>query len=193
MANMVTMYDCFIPPDCRPHYLPPLTVVSSTTSTAHTPAPTPTPSISSISGRQRKRKQKKCSTEGCDGSGHPKKKKNEQDGLKVTQQKPDVLGVSKSLAFIFHASAHFTSLPNILTSSFALLSLPDTICPQTADQGTTPLVTCWAGTVPDRHSPKLVLLYAGLLYYYSYGHIIQAVCMRAVQWLYNGCIYVCCG
>ena len=23
------------------------------------------------------------------------------------------------------------------------------------------------------------------------GHIIQAVCMRAVQWLYNGCIYVC--
>ena len=121
-----------------------------------------------------------------------KKKKNEQDGLKVTQQKPDVLGVSKSLAFIFHASAHFTSLPNILTSSFALLSLPDTICPQTADQGTTPLVTCWAGTVPDRHSPKLVLLYAGLLYYYSYGHIIQAVCMRAVQWLYNGCIYVCC-
>jgi len=47
------------------------------------------------------------------------------------------------------------------------------------------------GTVPDRHSPKLVLLYAGLLYYYSYGHIIQAVCMRAVQWLYL-CV-LCCG
>jgi len=60
--------------------------------------------------------------------------KNEQDGLKVTQQKPDVLGVSKSLVFISHASAHhFTSLPTILTSSFALLLLPDTICPQTAD------------------------------------------------------------
>jgi len=51
--------------------------------------------------------------------------KNEQDGLKVTQQKPVVLG---------RASAHhFTSLPTILTSSFALLLLPDIICPQTAD------------------------------------------------------------
>jgi len=61
--------------------------------------------------------------------------KIEQDGLKVTQQKPDVLGVSKPLVFISHASAHhFTSpLPTILTSSFALLLLPDTICPQTAD------------------------------------------------------------
>ena len=73
MANMVTMYDRFIPPDRRPDYLPPLTVVSSTTSTAHTPAPTTTPSISSTSGRQRKRKQSKCSTEGCDGSGHKKR------------------------------------------------------------------------------------------------------------------------
>jgi len=78
MANMVTMYDCFIPSDCRLDYLPPLTVVSSTNSTAHTPAPTPTPSISSISGRQRKRKQNKCSTEGCDGSGH-RKKTNKMD------------------------------------------------------------------------------------------------------------------
>ena len=33
-------------------------------------------------------------------------------------------------------------------------------------------------------TPQSLLLYAGLLYYYSCGHIIQAVCMRAVQWLY---------
>ena len=78
-----------------------------------------------------------------------------------------------------------------VTAAGAWHSLPPcVVCLVT--QGTTPLVICWAGTVPDRHSPKLVLLYAGLLYYYSYGHIIQAVCMRAVQWLYNGCIYVCC-
>ena len=51
-------------------------------------------------------------------------------------------------------------------------------------------MSCWSGSVTDRHSPKLVAVcWAAICY--SYGHIIQAVCMRAVQWLYNGCIYVC--
>jgi len=62
MANIFTTYDRFIPPDRRPHYLPPLTVVSSTTSTAYTPAPTPTPitafsstfALFPTSGRQKK-------------------------------------------------------------------------------------------------------------------------------------------
>ena len=62
-ANMVTMYDRFIPLDRRPDYLP-------TCSTAPTLAPASTPAPLTTPGRQRKRKQSKCSTTGCDGSGH---------------------------------------------------------------------------------------------------------------------------
>ena len=46
-------------------------------------------------------------------------------------------------------------------------------------------LSCLAGRGLSRTgTPQSLLLYAGLLYYYSCGHIIQAVCMRAVQWLY---------
>ena len=53
--------------------------------------------------------------------------KNEQDGLKVTQQKQDVLGVSKSFltCWSYHAiEHHFTSLPTVLTFILILLLLP---------------------------------------------------------------------
>ena len=66
MANMVTMYNKFIPPDHRPDYLPPF---STSRPTAHSSSSTS--STTSASGaKQSKRKQSKCSTPRCDGSGH---------------------------------------------------------------------------------------------------------------------------
>ena len=66
MTNMVTMYDRFIPPDCRPDYLP-----SKSTAIRSSCAPTSSSQSSAgVSSPSRKRKQSKCSTEGCDGTGH---------------------------------------------------------------------------------------------------------------------------
>jgi hypothetical protein len=62
LANMVTMYDRFIPPDQRPEYLPPL----STTASSSTPAS----SSSAPRVPPQRRKPSKCSTPGCDGKGH---------------------------------------------------------------------------------------------------------------------------
>ena len=65
MANMVTMYDRFISPDCRPEYLPPLNCHTTDPCPPTTVTPT---ALSSSSGRPRK--QSKCSVQGCDGTGH---------------------------------------------------------------------------------------------------------------------------
>jgi hypothetical protein len=65
MANMVTMYDRFIPPHCRPDYLPP-----QSTAIRSSCAPSTSASAQSSASPSRKRKQSKCSTEGCDGTGH---------------------------------------------------------------------------------------------------------------------------
>lgn len=64
MANMVTMYDRFIPPHCQPDYLP-LQSTANCSSCAPTSA-----SAQSSASPSRKRKQSKCCTEGCDGTGH---------------------------------------------------------------------------------------------------------------------------
>ena len=65
MANMVTMYDRFVSPDCRPEYLPPLNCHTTDPCPPTTVTPT---ALSSSSGRPRK--QSKCSVQGCDGTGH---------------------------------------------------------------------------------------------------------------------------
>ena len=62
MANMVIMYDRFIPPCCRPDYLPSAIHARTTGTSASQSSHVPSPS--------RKRKQSKCSTEGYDGTGH---------------------------------------------------------------------------------------------------------------------------
>jgi len=73
MANMITEYDRFITLDHRPDYLPPQsnsthsalapsTRLATTSSASQSAATVPGPSL--------KRKQSKCSTEGCDGTGH---------------------------------------------------------------------------------------------------------------------------
>ena len=63
MGNMITMYDRFVPPSRRPSYLPPPT---STTPTAQSQTTTLAPSNS----RGQRKRISKCSTIGCDGSGH---------------------------------------------------------------------------------------------------------------------------
>ena len=74
MANMVTMYDKFIPPDRRPEYLPALkqslSILSSTQSSL-TPAEPQTSLTPSSTPRQRKAS--KCTVNGCNGSGHRNK------------------------------------------------------------------------------------------------------------------------
>ena len=90
MADMVTMYNRYISPDCRPQYIQlsgtPTTYtsvvsatapssascsVTATSSSLSTTARTSTTSSSSApSMAGRKRRQSKCSTEGCDGTGH---------------------------------------------------------------------------------------------------------------------------
>ena len=86
MADMVTMYDRFISPDHRPPYLPPSDTLSTTartsslSTTAHGSALLSTTATSSAttsssppisaSSAPTRRKRSKCSTEGCDGSGH---------------------------------------------------------------------------------------------------------------------------
>lgn len=67
MADMITMYNRFIPPDHRPDYLPTLTTAAPRPSTSVSQQSTTTSSSSSSKGR---RKQSKCSVEGCDGTGH---------------------------------------------------------------------------------------------------------------------------
>jgi len=64
-ANMVTMYDRFISPNCRPEYLPPLNCHTIDPCPPTTVTPT---ALSSSSGRPRK--QSKCSVQECDGTGH---------------------------------------------------------------------------------------------------------------------------
>ena len=90
-------------------------------------------------------------------------------------------------------SAHVLHLSGVTAQGHCTHSLPCFVClvgRGSVLQWAFPFMSCWAGTVTDRHSPKLVAVcWAAICY--SYGHIIQAVCMRAVQWLYNGCIYVC--
>ena len=63
-ANMVTMYDCFISPNCWPEYLPPLNCHTTDPCPPTTVTPT---ALSSSSGRPRK--QSKCSVQECDGTG----------------------------------------------------------------------------------------------------------------------------
>ena len=80
MANMVTMYNRFISPDRRPEYLPPersapVSALAQTTSALQTPSATSTSSAPAASSPTRKRKQSKCSTVGCDGTGHKNPKK----------------------------------------------------------------------------------------------------------------------
>ena len=70
MANMVTMYDRFISPDRRPDYLPPCAPVTLTQQ--------PSTSTEVPPSSARKRKQSKCSTEGCDGTGHKNPSKWDQ-------------------------------------------------------------------------------------------------------------------
>ena len=62
MANMVVMYNRFIPCDCRPDYLPSQCTAPSTTARE--------PSVTAPPGPSRKRKQSKCTTDGCNGTGH---------------------------------------------------------------------------------------------------------------------------
>jgi len=73
MANMITVYNRFTTPDNRPDYLPP---PSNSTRSALAPSTrlatnsSASQSAATVPGPSRKRKQSKCSTEGCDGTGH---------------------------------------------------------------------------------------------------------------------------
>ncbi len=114
MANKFTMYERFISHDRRPDYLPPPTVVSSTSSTAQTSAQTSSSSSASTTAGQRENRASAQQKAAMDWDT-----KNEQDGLKVTQQKQDVLGVSKS----FLTCWSYLMLLNIISHHY-LLYLP---------------------------------------------------------------------
>lgn len=83
MANMVTMYDKFISPDRRPSYLPtfcstipPPTVHQSASqqpSTSQHTSQQPSSASSSSQPPTRHRRPSRCTTAGCDGSGHRNK------------------------------------------------------------------------------------------------------------------------
>ena len=64
LANMITMYDRYIPPDQRPDYLPPLSTLTATASSSSTA------SLTTAQAPLQRHKQSKCSTPGCDGKGH---------------------------------------------------------------------------------------------------------------------------
>jgi len=70
MANMITMYDRFIPPNHRPDYLPSSIPSMSAPSTSSATTSSASQSAATVPGPSQKRKQNKCSTEGCDGTGH---------------------------------------------------------------------------------------------------------------------------
>ena len=76
MANIITMYDRFISPHRRPDYLPSCipstsTAPLSTPSTSSSlPGSSTLPSNSPAVTSPRRRKKSKCSTVGCDGTGH---------------------------------------------------------------------------------------------------------------------------
>ena len=63
MANMITVYDCFITPDHRPDYLPPSNSTRSALAPSTRSATTSSASQSAatVPGPSRKRKQSKCS------------------------------------------------------------------------------------------------------------------------------------
>ena len=88
-ANMVTMCDRFISPNCRPEYLPPLNCHTIDPCPPTTVTPT---ALSSSSGRPRK--QSKCPVQECDELVI----ETQLDGVKAIQPELDV--VSHARLFI---------------------------------------------------------------------------------------------
>ena len=71
-ANMITMYDRYIPPDRRPEFLPPSTSTSATSASSSATASSSLSSSSAAAPQDlpQRRRPSKCSTPGCDGTGH---------------------------------------------------------------------------------------------------------------------------
>ena len=75
LAHMLQMYSKFVPPDCWPRYLPPVPQTSlgippPTVSSNPGPSQVSHPSSTNQIPIPRAKKANKCSTRGCDGSGH---------------------------------------------------------------------------------------------------------------------------